>query len=179
MSYQLRKVVQSKNIWTWIKLFMTYIRPKVEYCTPVWSPYLVKDIDKVENIQRRYTKIAFKKCNISFTNYEDRLNKIGLLKLQERRKYFDMILLYKIFNGTSDISFDDHFTFVQPIYSLRSHSLKIICKHRFSSMQGRNSFFSRAPLVWNKLPENVVLAQTLYSFKGLLKKHFKSKLHSS
>ena len=139
-SYQLRKVIRSKNIWTWVKLYVTYIRPKLEYCTPVWCPYLLKDIEKVENVQRRYTKIAFQKCNISFSSYEDRLNKIGLLKLKDRRKYFDMLLLYKTFHKTSDINFNDHFTLIPPKYSLRSHSFKIMSKQKYSSLQGLNFF---------------------------------------
>ena len=161
-------------LWTWVKLFTTYIRPKVEYCTPVWCPYLIKDKDKVENIQRHFTKTAFQKCNIAFSSYEDRLNKIGLLKLSKRREYFDMILLYRTFYRTSDLVFEDYFTLVPTHYSLRSHPLRINPRHKFSSSQGAYSFFSRAPPIWNKLPECIVKAQTIGVFKRLLKKHFKS-----
>ena len=173
-SYQLRKIIKSKNIWTWVKIFTTYIRPKVEYCTPVWSPYLLKDKDKVEDIQRHYTKTAFQKCNIPFSSYEDRLSKIGFMKLCKRREYFDMILLYRTFYRTSDLVFEDYFTLVPSHYSLRSHSLRIEQKQKFSSSQGFYSFFSRAPPIWNKLPENIVKAQTLGVFKRLIKQHFKS-----
>ena len=29
-------------------LYETYIRPHLEYCAPIWSPYLEKDIDTLE-----------------------------------------------------------------------------------------------------------------------------------
>ena len=32
--------------------YMTLIRPLVEYCRPVWSPHLTKNINKVERVQR-------------------------------------------------------------------------------------------------------------------------------
>ena len=48
--YQITKSFNSKNIWTWLKIFNTYIRPKLEFNTPIWSPHLIKDIDKIESI---------------------------------------------------------------------------------------------------------------------------------
>ena len=39
-----------------VKAFVTYVRPILEYCAPVWSPYRVGLIKKVEDVQRRFTK---------------------------------------------------------------------------------------------------------------------------
>ena len=39
------------------RAFIVYVRPIIlEYCTCVWSPYLLKDIHKVENVQRYFTR---------------------------------------------------------------------------------------------------------------------------
>ena len=43
-SYHILKFTRTKNIWTLLQLYKTYIRPKLEYNTPVWSPFLLKDI---------------------------------------------------------------------------------------------------------------------------------------
>ena len=170
-SYQLFKSMKSKNIWTWMKLFNSYIRPKLEFNTPVWSPYLIGDIDKVEHIQRKFTKIAFRRCNFPTTTYEDRLEKLGQLSLERRRIFFDLILLYKILNNLSELNFDDYFILVSSGYNLRSHSYQIDCKAKHDSLQWHNSFFARIPSLWNKLPSHIVDSPSLSIFKCQLKVH--------
>ena len=163
--------MKSKNIWTWMKLFNSYIRPKLEFNTPVWSPYLIGDIDKVEHIQRKFTKIAFRRCNFPTTTYEDRLEKLGQLSLKRRRIFFDLILLYKILNNLSELNFDDYFILVSSGYNLRSHSYQIDCKDKHDSLQWHNSFFARIPSLWNKLPSHIVDSPSLSIFKCQLKVH--------
>ena len=171
VSYQILKSFRTKNIWTWRKLFITYVRPRVEYCTPVWSPYLIKDVSKVEQIQRHFTRVICVKCNISFLSYNDRLRKLNLRSLENRRTYFDLILLYKIIHKLSDLNFYDYFQYRTHVYALRSHSLQIEPKSRYKSSQWLNSFFVRTPKVWNSLPSDIVTAPSLSIFKSLLKRY--------
>ena len=37
-----------------VKLYITFIRPHLEYACTVWSPYLQKDIQALENVQKIY-----------------------------------------------------------------------------------------------------------------------------
>ena len=154
-------------------LFTTYIRPKLEYCTPVWCPNLNKDVDRIEDIQRRYTRFVFRKCSIPYSSYEDRLQKIDFMTLKQRREFYDLVLVYKMINGLSDLHFDDYFSHITTPYSLRSHSLQIKSLHSCTSTQSLTSFFGRTPAMWNKLPEKVVFANSLTIFKSLLKAHLK------
>ena len=39
-------------------LYRTYIRPHLKYCASTWSPYLAKDIDALEQVQHRATKLV-------------------------------------------------------------------------------------------------------------------------
>jgi hypothetical protein len=178
-SFQFLKTIQSRNIWTFKKLFITYIRPQLEYNSQIWSPYLQEDINRVETIQRNFTKKAFERCNIPFSSYGDRLIKMDILSLQSRREFLDLLFLYKLMNNFYDLDFNTFFSFKHRTYSLRTHSLQIILNDNFKSdlNQWTNSFYVRAPKLWNSLPENIVKCDSITSFKSLLKTHFLSKLN--
>jgi len=66
---------------TILTLYKSLVRPYLEYCIPVWNPYLVKD-KLVESVQRRANKMV---QGIQHLNYDDRLNYLGLMRLKKRR----------------------------------------------------------------------------------------------
>ena len=39
-----------------VKAYCTYVRPLLEYCSPEWSPHTHCQIDKIEKVQRFFTK---------------------------------------------------------------------------------------------------------------------------
>ena len=170
-SYQLLKSIRSKNLWTLTKLFTTYVRPLLEYNSPVWSPHLEGDITSVERIQRHYTKKIFERCNVPFSSYNDRLMKLNLLTLQNRRKLLDQILIYKLVNNIHDLQFHNFFSFNNSPYFLRSHPLQIAVNSDYKINNWTKSFFVRAPTLWNKLPQNIVTADSVNNFKSMLRRH--------
>ena len=88
-------------------VYKTFIRPKLEYCSNIWSPYLLKDINLLENVQRRATKMVI---GLHALPYEERLKKLDLFSLHHRRLRGDLILLFKIFNGLVDVKVEDFFS---------------------------------------------------------------------
>ena len=62
-------------------IYETYISPHLDYCLQVWSPWLQKDIECLERIQKRLTKLVkgFKKMK-----YNERLKWLGLYTLEKR-----------------------------------------------------------------------------------------------
>jgi hypothetical protein len=40
-----------------LSIYLMYVRPILEYASVIWSPYLVKDINLIENVQKRATKL--------------------------------------------------------------------------------------------------------------------------
>ena len=83
-----------------IPLYKTIVRPHLEYCIQAWRPYRKKDIDILERVQRRATKMIQKLRNIS---YEMRLKECGLTTLETRRLRGDQIEVFKILNGYENI----------------------------------------------------------------------------
>ena len=60
---------------TMLALYKSMARPHLEYCIPIWSPYLMKDIKLIEGVQRRATKLAE---GIGNWSYDERLKYLSL-----------------------------------------------------------------------------------------------------
>ena len=56
-------------------LYKTYVRPHLEYCVQLWCPYLAKDMDLLEKVQMRATKLVKGNGRLPYTT---RLQKLGL-----------------------------------------------------------------------------------------------------
>jgi len=84
------------------------VRLILEYCTPVWSPHNTGLNDKLENVQRRFTKRI---NGLSCLSYEDRLVHLKLDSLRVRRIKQDMIMCYTIINGLVAMNCSDFFSF--------------------------------------------------------------------
>ena len=168
-SYRIIKSFHSKNVWTLLKLYKCYVRPKLEYNTPVWSPYLIKDINTIENVQKRFVKIICRRCNIPSSSYSDRLTKLNLPSLQCRRVRFDLITMFKIINNMSNLNFDSFFVIKYYPYPLRNRPSQILPKQHFNDSIWVGSFFERAPRYWNKLSQDITSISSLNLFKTRLK----------
>ncbi|CAL4252811.1 unnamed protein product, partial [Meganyctiphanes norvegica] len=81
------------NIRMFLNLYTSLVRPLIEYCVQVWSPYKKKYIKLLEGVQRRATRLV---PQLKKLTYEERLTKLRLTKLEDRRKRGDMIETYKI-----------------------------------------------------------------------------------
>ena len=58
--------------------FNAYVRPILEYASPIWSPHTQKDIDLLENVQRRFTKSISK---LHYLPYTTRLSSLNIYQL--------------------------------------------------------------------------------------------------
>jgi ribonuclease P/MRP protein subunit RPP40 len=58
------------------------VRPHLEFGVQAWRPYLRKNIDLLEGVQRRATEMI---PSLTFKSYEDRLKELKLTTLETRR----------------------------------------------------------------------------------------------
>ena len=56
-----RKFYCSCNTATLLKLYLTLVRPILEYCCHVWDPFLHKDIELLESVQKFAVKVCTKR----------------------------------------------------------------------------------------------------------------------
>ena len=157
----------SKNTDLLKRAFVTYVRPILEYSTCVWSPYMLKDIRKVEDVQRYFTRRLFPKCSL---NYSERLAILGLESLECRRLKYDLKMYFKIIHHHTNLEPSKFFLFQNNEHTNtrggRSFMLK---KHLFSSNQLFHSFCNRAVGCWNSMPEELVAARSCEGFNRGLK----------
>ena len=152
-------------------LYQSYVLPKMEYSSLLWSPYKKKDIAKIETIQRTLTS---KIENLQQYNYHQRLRKLKLYSLQRRRERFAALYMYKIHAGLVPNNLQLEF------YTTRREEIK--CRQPKINTSGtthlstvRQHFFtSTGPQIFNLLPRKVKEADTLDSFKRQLDKFLMS-----
>ena len=96
----IRRTIMYKEKQLILFLFKAIVRPHLEYCIQAWKPYRKKDIDKLERIQRRATKIIPELRDLS---YESHLLQCGLTAPETRRLRGDQIEVFKIVNGYEDV----------------------------------------------------------------------------
>jgi len=144
-------------------LYKALVRPKLEYCVQAWSPYQKKDIDILERVQKRATKMI---SGFHKLSYEQRLQRLGLIKLEKCRTRGDLIQVYKLMTGIDNMDYKQFFE-INHTGRTRGHRLKLVKKQ--TRLDIRKHFFSqRVVKPWNYFPNSVVGAPSLNSFKNRL-----------
>jgi hypothetical protein len=151
------------------RLYVAYIRPMLEYASPVWSPLTVSTSILLERVQRRYTKRVRGMTNLP---YDQRLQLLHLETLAQRRTVSDMVLTYKSLRGLTPVL---PATLGLQVSSAptRSCGLKLETL-RPSNKLLSNCFQCRAPKQWNSLPKNVLRCRTVNVFKASTIEHLSS-----
>ena len=147
------------------------VRPHLEYSVSAWSPYYTKDKQLLEHAQHHITRMV---PGLKSLQYEERLNCLGLWTLEERRNYADLLEVFKMYKGLSLLPFDHLFT-TSSVATTRGHSTKIE-KHRCQLDLRRHFFSQRVTTKWNLLPEHVIDAGSINSFKNGLQKLRQTKM---
>ena len=166
---QIRRSFSYLSTETFRRLYVAFVRPHLEYCQAVWSPHLMRYINALENVQIRATKLVDGLANL---DYSERLRKINIPTLVHRRRRGDMIEMFKHFKSYDKGTLSP--TFKPKNRPSRQHKLQVHQPHSNDGLRGlqSNSFYHRAPPIWNNLPKDVVEVENINAFKKALDKYW-------
>jgi len=119
-------------------LYKAYVRSHLEYCVQAWSLHFKKDIECLEQVQRRATKLINGFKNLS---YENRLRRLKLATLEKRRLRGDLIETFKIITGREKVDKHEFFEISNNTHNLRGHQYKLSVKRKRLTI--RSTFFSQ------------------------------------
>ena len=166
------RIITFKSPDIMVPLFKSLIRPILEYANAVWCPYKRKHIDRIEAIQRHFTKRVE---GMKDMEYPDRLYTLRLPSLEFRRLRGDLIEMFKMTHEIYDPITTSSLLTLNPS-SLRSNDYKLT-KPRVNSKSFQSFFTNRIINTWNSLPNSAVNVSTVNEFKNKIDCIFKNYMY--
>ena len=152
----------SRDIDVMRKLYVSQVRPLIDYCAQVWAPCEGPDLDKVEKLLYNYTKLC---PSIRHLSYTERLKAMSLMSVQRRFDRYRVIYVRKCLLGLVPSC---GIKIVHNASHRNGLMVGSVDKRKISNLRA-NSFVSRGPEIYNSLPKDLrTLEGSMETFKEKL-----------
>jgi hypothetical protein len=165
--FSIRRSFLFINVDSFRVIYNQFVRPLIEYCIQACRPLHKKDLLLLESVQRRATKMVVGLCK---TPYDQRLLILNLFPVSYRFDRGDLIFTYKLLHGFVNL---DPYLFFYPSQTrfLRGNSHKLFKRRYRTSLRG-NFYSNRVISLWNSLPSQITLSESVDVFKSRLDAFF-------
>ena len=147
------------NPYIMARLYLSQIRPHLEYGVQVWHPHLATDTAALEKVQ----KFALRICSRNWCSTDgDLLEMFKLESLEHRRIHLSLCRFSKIING--HVTYPPNHLPNRYFPSRCTHTLQY-CIPPARTNHLKCSFMPRTIAVWNNLPADCVSCSSYSAFK--------------
>ena len=172
----INKTFKHKDKHNMRALYCAYVRPHMETSIQAWCPYWRKDIDALERVQKRATKLV---PELRHLPYAERLKRMNLTTLEIRRLRGDLIQQFKIHHGYEKINWHME---QKPVSSIcasgpaantranTNNKYRIIRQSIAKCKQREHFFTNRVSYAWNMLSNSIIESTSINQFKAKLDK---------
>ena len=167
--FQLLRSFSYRDRKVFLKLYVSYVRPHLEFASPAWNPWLQKDIKIIERVQEKFVKNV---QGLRATDYLGRLAELGIMSMENRRMYLDLIETFKIIKSYNNVDCSEYFMLNRDVTrpSTRSNDCALNIVLGRCNLDIRRKFFNmRVGPIWNQLPTELKETASLTKFKNDLK----------
>jgi hypothetical protein len=159
---QITRAFHFRDRHIFIRLYTQYVRPHLEFASPAWSPWLGHDIELLEKVQRRAVSMV---SGLNGRTYEERLEELNMVTLEERRHQTDMAQVFKIVHGIDDVNKGSWFKAQQGDRVTRATD-PLNFMGTLNRLDIRRHFFSQRVIEnWNKIPHELKIVKSVSAFK--------------
>lgn len=140
LGFVFRVTKKFKLVRTYMTSIMPFVRSQLEYASAVWNPFYEIYKGNIESTQRKFTKMLFYRLKFKQQPYHDRLLKLHLPSLEDRRTFLDAMVLRNI--CISDFDCADLLSLI----NFRVPRITSRLSHVFSLATCRSNIGQRAPI---------------------------------